>query len=166
MAALPLYFVLICCVCRSLLSSAQRTLGLIYSHSRGIVLTLRKKWVCMQNHCCIYETWILAYFVLTVMCKLVNQNCTRPLVLNNLIQFPGHYLHTARSNFPLEGNAFTSKWSGESSGDVVREKPSHLRQETRNKLNNSVWGPRTKQQVSTGVKTVWIWKWINTYMIS
>lgn len=57
-AALPLCFVLICCVC-SLLSSAQSTLGLIYSHSPGIVLTLHKKRVCMQNHCCIYETWIL-----------------------------------------------------------------------------------------------------------
>lgn len=32
---------------------------------------------------------ILAYFVLTITCKWVNQNCTRPLVLNSLIQFAG-----------------------------------------------------------------------------
>lgn len=98
-------------------------------------------------------------FVLTIMSK---SELHKAVSSKQPHTVHGHYLHTARSTFPLEGDAFTSKWSGGSSGDVVREKPSHLRQETRKQFNNSVWGPRTKQQVSTGV----IWKWINTYTMS
>lgn len=108
---------------------------------------------------------ILAYFVLTITCKWVNQNCTRPLVLNSLIQFAG-----TSSILPLQ----FSSWRKRVYLQVKRRKqwPCCQREaftskaRNKEKWNNSVWGPRTKQQVSTGVKTVWIWKWINTYMIS
>lgn len=87
------------------------------------------------------ETCKLAYFILTTVGMLVNQNSSKPAAL-----WEPHIICLLSAHFPAMASLYKwthSKWR-ESGDDVIRQNPAPLRQETRRtsdhiKLNNSVW---------------------------